>query len=100
MRRLVCAFIVTNHRRQVFCSRGPIAINERLENTGNMITQAQLLFAQSLQSICNVYVEIPRVILLVTVFFIIQPEIYTRVNMVFIELYKPRVTHMKYIEGK
>ena len=39
MGRLVCAFIVTNHRRQVFCSRGPIAINERLENTGNMITQ-------------------------------------------------------------
>ena len=34
MRRLVCAFIVTN-----FCSRGPIAIHERLENTGNMITQ-------------------------------------------------------------
>ena len=25
--------------------------------------------------------------------------LYTKVNMVFIELYKPRVTHMKYIEG-
>ena len=36
-----------------FCSRGPIAIHERLENTGNMVTQTQLLFAQSLQSICS-----------------------------------------------
>ena len=40
------------------------------------------------------YVDTPRVILLVTVFFVKQ------VNMVIIELYKPRVTHMKYIKGK
>ena len=58
------------------------------------ITQTELLFAQSLQSMCSVYVDTPRVILQVTVFFIIQ------VNMVIIELYKPRVAHMKYIEGK
>ena len=57
-------------------------------------TQLELLFAQSLQIICSVYVDTPRVILLVTVFFI------TIVNMVIIELYKPRATHMKYIEGK
>ena len=40
-------------------------------------TQTELLFAQSLQSICSVYVDTPRVIciLLVTVFFIIQPDI-------------------------
>ena len=57
-------------------------------------TQIELLFAQSLQIICSVYVDTPRVILLVTVFFI------TIVNMVIIELYKPRSTHMKYIEGK
>ena len=57
-------------------------------------TQIELLFAQSLQNICSVYVDTPRVILLVTVFFI------TIVNMVIIELYKPRATHMKYIEGK
>ena len=57
-------------------------------------TQIELLFAQSLQIICSVYVDTPRVILLVTVFFI------TIVNMVIIELYKPRATHMKYIEGK
>ena len=60
-------------------------------------TQIELLFAQSLQHvqiICSVYVDTPRVSLLVTVFFI------TIVNMVIIELYKPRATHMKYIEGK
>ena len=57
-------------------------------------TQIELLFAQSLQIICSVYVDTPRVILLVTVFFI------TIVNMVIIELYKLRATHMKYIEGK
>ena len=57
-------------------------------------TQIELLFAQSLQIICSVYVDTPRVSLLVTVFFI------TIVNMVIIELYKPRATHMKYIEGK
>ena len=33
------------------------------------ITQTELLFAQSLQSICSVYVDTPRVILLVTDFF-------------------------------
>ena len=38
------------------------------------ITQTELLFAQSLQSICSVYVDTPRVILLVTDFFIKQPE--------------------------
>ena len=57
-------------------------------------TQIELLFAQSLQIICSVYVDTPRVILLVTIFFI------SIVNMVIIELYKPRATHMKYIEGK
>ena len=57
-------------------------------------TQIELLFAQSLQIFCSVYVDTPRVILLVTVFFI------TIVNMVIIELYKPRATHMKYIKGK
>ena len=60
------------------------------------ITQTELLFAQSLHSICGVYVDTPRVILLVTFFFIIQPDIR---NMVIIELYKPRATHMKYIWG-
>ena len=39
------------------------------------ITQTELLFGQSLQSVCGVYVDIPRVILLVTVFFTIQPEV-------------------------
>ena len=56
-------------------------------------TQIELLFAQSLQIICSVYVGTPRVILLVTIFFI------TIESMVIIELYKPRATHMKYIEG-
>ena len=36
------------------------------------ITRTELLFAQSLQSICSVYLDTPRVILLVTVFFIIS----------------------------
>ena len=57
-----------------FCSRGPIAMHGRLENMGNMTTQTQFLFAQSLQSICSVYADTPRVILLVTVFYIIQPD--------------------------
>ena len=57
-------------------------------------TQIEFLFAQSLQIICSVYVDTPRVSLPVTVFFM------TIVNMVIIELYKPRATHMKYIEGK
>ena len=38
------------------------------------ITQMELIFAQSLQSICSLHVNTPRVILLVTVFFIIQPD--------------------------
>ena len=49
-------------------------MHERLENTGNMITQTQFLFAQSLQSICSVYADTQRVILLVAVFYIIQPD--------------------------
>ena len=32
--------------------------------------------------------------------FLYNTTLYTKVNMVFIELYKPRVTHMKYTEGK
>ena len=32
--------------------------------------------------------------------FLYNTTWYTKVNMVFIELYKPRVTHMKCIEGK
>ena len=59
-----------------------------------MIAQTVLYFAQSLQSTCSVYVDIPRIILLVSFLY------HTKVNMVFIELYKPRVTRMKYIEGK
>ena len=39
------------------------------------ITQRELLFAQSLQSICSVYVDTSKVILLVTVFFILHPDI-------------------------
>ena len=70
--------------------------HERLESDFRNYdkTQIDLLFAQSLQIICSVYVDTPNVSLLVTVFFI------TIVNMVIIELYKPRATHMKYIEGK
>ena len=60
-----------------------------------MITQTELYFVQSLQSIFSEYIDIPRVIPLVTVSLS-----YTEVNMVIIELYKPRVTHMKYTEGK
>ena len=32
--------------------------------------------------------------------FLYNTTLYTKVNMVLIELYKPRVTHMKYIGGK
>ena len=32
--------------------------------------------------------------------FLYNTTWYTKVNMVIVELYKPRVTHMKYIEGK
>ena len=63
MRRLICAFVVTNHRRQFFS----VAVNllyERLESKIRHlifvkydITQTELLFAQSLQSICSVYVD-------------------------------------------
>ena len=85
MHRLICAFIVTNHRRQVFSVAVHLLYvsfhHERLENKmRNLIIvkydNSELTFAQSLQSICRVYVDITRVILLVTVFFIIQPEIY------------------------
>ena len=81
MRRLTCAFVVTNRRRQFFLSRSPIAL-ERLESKmRNLIfvkydiTRTELLFAQALQCICSVYVESPRIILLETIFFIIQPDI-------------------------
>ena len=36
-----------------------------------MITQTELLFVQSLQSIFSEYIDIPRDILLVTIFFMI-----------------------------
>ena len=56
--------------------------HERLESKmRNMIfvtfdiAQTELLFAQALQSICSVYVDTPRVILMVTVFLIIQSDI-------------------------
>ena len=39
------------------------------------ITKTESLFAQSPQSICRVYIDTPRVILLVTIFFNIQPDI-------------------------
>ena len=80
MRRLTCAFVVTNHRRQSNCFMS--FYRERLESKMlNLIfvkydiTWTELLFAQSLQSICSVYADKPRVILLVAVFFIIQPDI-------------------------
>ena len=85
MHRLICTLIVTNHRRQVFSVAVKLLYvsfyHECLENKmRNLIIvkfdNSELQFAQSLQSICSVYVDIPRVILLVTVFFIIQPEIY------------------------
>ena len=38
------------------------------------LTETELLFAQSLQSICSVYVDTSRVIQLVTGFFNIQPD--------------------------
>ena len=103
MHMLICALIVTNHRRQVF-SVAVQFYHERLENKmRNLIIvkydNSELYFAQSLQSICSVYVDIPRVILLVTVFLLYNLR-YTTVNMVIIDLYKPRATHMKYTEGK
>ena len=77
MHRLICAFVVTIHRREFFLSRSPIAMSfyyEHLESKmQNLIfvkydiTLTELLFAQSLQSIFSVYVDTPRVILLVTV---------------------------------
>ena len=39
------------------------------------ITQTELLLAKSFQNICSVYVDTPRVTLLVTIFFIIQRDI-------------------------
>ena len=86
MRRLICAFLVTNHRRQFFSVVVQLIsvpfYHERLKSKMRDlifvkydITQAEMLFAQSLQSICSVYVDTPRVILLVTVFFIILFDI-------------------------
>ena len=60
-----------------------------------MITQTEFKFVQSLQSIFSEYIDIPRVNVLVK--FSLS---YTKVNIVIIELYKPRATHMKYTEGK
>ena len=62
-------------------SRSPIAICHFTMEMPKLIfvkhdtTQTELLFVQSLQSICSLYVDTPRVVLLVTVFFIIQPDI-------------------------
>ena len=87
MGRLICAFVVTNQQRQFFSVAVQLLYvilpcHERLERKmRNLIfvkydvAQTELLFAQSLQSICSVYVYTPRVILLVTVSFIIQPDI-------------------------
>ena len=81
MRRLTWAFVVANHGRQFFQSQSNCFMSfyhERLESKmRNLIfmkydiTQTELLFAQSLQSICSVNVDTPRVtcILLVTVFY-------------------------------
>ena len=79
MPMLICTFVVTNHRRQFF-SRSPI-YHERLESKmRNLIfvkydiTQTELIFAQFHQKHLQCALDTPRDILLVTVFFIIQPE--------------------------
>ena len=60
-----------------FLSRSPIALRHFTTKMRNLIfvkydiTQTDLLFAQSLQSICGVYVDTPRVILL---YMIIDPH--------------------------
>ena len=71
MRRLICVFVVTNYRRQFSQSQSNCYISfyhERLKfKMRNLIflkyeiTQTELLFAQSLQSICSVYVDTARV---------------------------------------
>ena len=49
--------------------------HERVESKMKYgITKTELLLAQYLKSICSVYVDRPRIILLVTLFFIIQPN--------------------------
>ena len=75
--------------KTLFLSRSPIAICHFTMNASKEskmrnliivkydITQTELLFVQTLQSIYSVYVDTPRVILLVTVFFIIQPDLRT-----------------------
>ena len=79
---MMCAFVVTNYKKQFFSVAVHMSFNhERLESKmRNLIivkydiTRTELLSAQSLKSNCSVYVDTPRVILLATVFFIIQPD--------------------------
>ena len=85
MRSLNCAIFFTYHRRQFFSVAVQLLrsfYHERLESKmQNLIfakydiTQEELLLAQSLQSICSAYVDTPRVMLLKTVSFVIQPDI-------------------------
>ena len=84
MCRLICAIVVTNSEDSFSQSQSNCSsfYHERLESKMRNfifvkynITQTELLLVQSLQSICSLFVDTPRVILLVTVFFIIQSDI-------------------------
>ena len=81
------------------CSRGPIAIHARLESMGNYDNSRHNCNLHSLFKafavLCRHTKSNPA-----GDCFLYNTTWYTKVNMVFTELYKPRVTHMKYIEGK
>ena len=93
MRRLVCAFIVTNHQRQVFAVAWTLRKHGKYDNSDIIVICA--VSSKHLQCVCRHTKSYPA-----GDCFLYNTTWYTKVNMVFIELYKPRVTHMKYIEGK
>ena len=94
MRRLVCAFIVTIHLQSRFnCYPWTLRKHGKYDNSDTIVICA--VSSRHLQCVCRHTKSYPA-----GDCFLYNTTWYTKVNMVFTELYKPRVTHMKYTEGK
>ena len=107
MHMLVCTFVVTNHQRQFFSVAVQllyVILLCTLRKQGAKFNFREIRYNSDRIVICTVsskhlQCECRHTKSYPAGFFIIQPDTCT-VNTVIIELYKPRVTHMKYFEGK
>ena len=108
MHRLICTFVVTNHRRQFFSVAVQllyVILPWALRNQDAKFDFREIWYnldrivicavsSKHLQCVCRHTKSYPA-----SDRFLYYTIWYTTVNMVIIELYKPRATHMKYIGG-